>query len=648
MSSINERRFRLSRNIERKLLPDGTLLMKQTVRGEYLALRPDQQVLLDTFSGGPTVQEILQVQLLQKGHLKIRAFYDLVINALDKGFLVEGDAEPATTPATSYRWRVRWGATSAIGLSVAMILAGASALWSMPITLVHSWADWLTVLLFMMLALSLSNALAGCVLSGFGRLVSGVRVRVGWGIPFFAVNTSDAFMGGRLCEICVALQALATPFVVALGAMVWDSPSGLLAGWITVLMVGSPFGNTPAHRVLHAWCRKDYQLPRCAEKFMRSRMVSQLFKWNDSLREETYFLVYSTYAILWLGAAFRFASQLFDLQQMHMIQDWLRPDKPGAFWGPLAEFLAFVLLVGAPVVYLGLVLIRGLHRVAAARWFTAENSLDRKQAGGTRPSGGDILKFLQNTPLFSQLLAADLSQVANAMNYVRVHPGGWIIRENELGESLFVILGGKVEVLKENEAGEPRCVATLGRGDVFGEIALLDHVPRTASSRAVETTDLLTLSKADFERVLVSALGAAPIKSAVQVSAFLKRNPLFADWHPQPLIKLSNEFSFAEYKSGEVVIRENQPNDSFFLVYEGEFHVRKSGESRAILRAGDFCGEISLLRDTPATADVIAARTGRCLKLSKASFMRLVSQDFLTGLVIETTAETRMRERHAA
>jgi hypothetical protein len=267
-------------------------------------------------------------------------------------------------------------------------------------------------------------------------------------------------------------------------------------------------------------------------------MVAQLFQWKETPREEKYFLVYSAYAILWLGAAFRFASQLFDLQQTRMVQDWLQPDGVSGFWGPLVEFLAFVLLVAAPMIYLLWLLIRGLHRAAAARWFTTESSLRHKQAGSTRPAGDDILKFLRDTLLFSQLPAADLPRVAEAMNYAQVRTGDWIIRENELGESLFVILGGKVEVLKETEAGEPRRVAVLNRGDVFGEIALLDQVPRTAGLRALETTDLLTLSKADFDRVLVSALGAGKIKTTVQVCAFLKRNPLFADWHPQPLLKL--------------------------------------------------------------------------------------------------------------
>ena len=304
MASINEQKLKLSRNIETKRLADGTLLLKQTVRGQYLAVRPDQQVILDHFAGAHTVQEILQVHLLQKGHLKIRAFYDLVMNARDKGFLVDGDHEPATTPAPGYRWRFRWGAASAIGLSGAMILAGGSALWTEPINLVHSWTDWLEVILFVMLALSLAHALAGCVLSGFGRVVYGVRIRWDRGIPFFSVDTSDAFMGGRLCEISVALQALAAPFALALGAMVWDSPPALLAAWITVLILGSPFGNTPAHQLLHAGFRKDYQLPRCAEKFLRTRLVTQLFNWKESLLEEKYRWPGRASRRLWLPPCF--------------------------------------------------------------------------------------------------------------------------------------------------------------------------------------------------------------------------------------------------------------------------------------------------------------------------------------------------------
>jgi CRP-like cAMP-binding protein len=59
------------------------------------------------------------------------------------------------------------------------------------------------------------------------------------------------------------------------------------------------------------------------------------------------------------------------------------------------------------------------------------------------------------------------------------------------------------------------------------------------------------------------------------------------------------------------------------------------------LQPGDFCGEISLLRNIPATADVVAAGKARCLRLTKSNFLRLVSHDFLTGLTIESAVVTR-------
>ena len=157
-----------------------------------------------------------------------------------------------------------------------------------------------------------------------------------------------------------------------------------------------------------------------------------------------------------------------------------------------------------------------------------------------------------------------------------------------------------------------------------------------------ETTDLLTLSKADFDRVLLCALGAGRIKSPFR-SALSSAQSAVADWHRT--LKLSTEF--CGMQAGRRRHPREQPNDSFFLVYEGEFDVRKSGVSRAtpgpaILRRDQFAPEHA------ATADVVAKQPGRCLKLAKDSFLRLVSQDFLTGLVIETTAETRVGERHAA
>jgi len=289
-----------------------------------------------------------------------------------------------------------------------------------------------------------------------------------------------------------------------------------------------------------------------------------------------------------------------------------------------------------------------VYRLLAPRLFPAEAGLLRRRASGARPTEAQVLQFLGRNLLFSQLAPEVLRSVAGTMRYVVVEPGTTILRERDPGDAMFLVETGRVEVSKEDETGNPLVVATLGPGDVFGEIALLDQVPRTSTVRSREATSLFVLSKTDFERLLVGALGAEKIKETVQVCAFLRRNALFGDWHPQALMNLAHKLSFQEFPAGAVVIREHQQNESFYLVYEGEFAVSRKGAVVATLGPGDFCGEISLLRDLPATAEVKTVRAGRCLKLGKEDFLRFVSHDFLSGLAVEETLERRLEEWEAA
>jgi NADH dehydrogenase len=82
-------------------------------------------------------------------------------------------------------------------------------------------------------------------------------------------------------------------------------------------------------------------------------------------------------------------------------------------------------------------------------------------------------------------------------------PGEHIIEKTEIGRELFVIQNGEVEVFEPAHGGEPeRHIATFGRGEVFGEKALLTDTPRTASVRAKSAVDVLVVGRSDF-RALV-------------------------------------------------------------------------------------------------------------------------------------------------
>lgn len=83
---------------------------------------------------------------------------------------------------------------------------------------------------------------------------------------------------------------------------------------------------------------------------------------------------------------------------------------------------------------------------------------------------------LQVLPLFGDLDAHDLAQVAKWVEEVRADPGQLLIEQGSMPYELFVIEDGAVDVVRDGES-----IATLGAGDVVGEIALLEQHRRMAS-----------------------------------------------------------------------------------------------------------------------------------------------------------------------
>ena len=107
----------------------------------------------------------------------------------------------------------------------------------------------------------------------------------------------------------------------------------------------------------------------------------------------------------------------------------------------------------------------------------------------------EVRDLLQQTPLFAELSDADLEALATSTRVETFKPGQVILREGRVGAAFYVLLSGKVEVIKGIAAPEPSVIATLGAGDFFGEIAVMEHVSRTASVRAVAETTCLVIRR---------------------------------------------------------------------------------------------------------------------------------------------------------
>lgn len=110
---------------------------------------------------------------------------------------------------------------------------------------------------------------------------------------------------------------------------------------------------------------------------------------------------------------------------------------------------------------------------------------------------------LARIPLFVDLGKRELQQVAETSVERDYAPGDTLVRQGGPGVGLFFIVSGHVQVTQQPEGGgEPRLLATLGPGEVFGEMALLDDLPRSATAVAVDAVHALLIASFDFRAIL--------------------------------------------------------------------------------------------------------------------------------------------------
>ena len=112
------------------------------------------------------------------------------------------------------------------------------------------------------------------------------------------------------------------------------------------------------------------------------------------------------------------------------------------------------------------------------------------------------LDALARSPLFQGVLPEDLAHYARAMSRRRYRRNEVIFHEGDPGNSLHVLVEGRVKITRESSEGNEAIVVILAPGETFGELVLLDGAPRSATATAIEATETLTMTRADFAELV--------------------------------------------------------------------------------------------------------------------------------------------------
>lgn len=129
---------------------------------------------------------------------------------------------------------------------------------------------------------------------------------------------------------------------------------------------------------------------------------------------------------------------------------------------------------------------------------------------------------VKESALLQGLTEDDLRRLAGFCELRKMDEGTTVFIENMPGESLFLVRKGTIRISKMFAEGDEQTLAVLGPEDIFGEMAVIDGLPRSATARVAEEAELISLKKPDFEKLSIEDATLA-LKLLVNVTRVFSR-----------------------------------------------------------------------------------------------------------------------------
>jgi cAMP-dependent protein kinase regulator len=287
-----------------------------------------------------------------------------------------------------------------------------------------------------------------------------------------------------------------------------------------------------------------------------------------------------------------------------------------------------------------------------------------------------LFNALRTNVLFSSYTDYEQKRIVDAFEKVDIVAGETVIRQGERGDHFYVVESGRLQLYIENSDGEQILSShNIDAGSSFGEIALLYDIPRTATVAAVENSVLWRVDRHTYRYVVSSSEKQSMEENMSFLSEVQVRGKKFKDMlHGNDLNLLVTAVEQEEYPPGDIIIRQDQPGDYFYIIKSGDVGVCKVektpgcdspvqkalmlsgstdsvegmtgaadsacsstvggnefsansfglGPQIAVLHAGDYFGERALLGEDVRQASCVALSKVTCLSLSREMFVKLV------------------------
>lgn len=232
---------------------------------------------------------------------------------------------------------------------------------------------------------------------------------------------------------------------------------------------------------------------------------------------------------------------------------------------------------------------------------------------------------ISNNFLFKNLDEEQYTDVVNAMSEKRAVNGDIVIKQGGVGDFFYVVETGTLDIYISKNGNPPIKVGDYGPGASFGELALMYNAPRAATITATSDCILWALDRITFRKILMENTS----RKRKMYEIFLEEVPLLQSLEPYERHKIADALESVTYNDGEIVIKQGDVGENFYLIESGEAAVLQEDDEGIVreistLHKGEYFGELALLTDKPRAATIKAKGKIKCATLGKKAFTRLL------------------------
>ena len=238
-----------------------------------------------------------------------------------------------------------------------------------------------------------------------------------------------------------------------------------------------------------------------------------------------------------------------------------------------------------------------------------------------------IIQVINKCFMFSSLDKSEKEVLAMAFEERRFCNDESVIAQGEDGSELFVVDSGEFACFRQfTKEDSPKFLKDYCCGEAFGELALLYNVPRAATIKARGEGVCWVLDRDCFNHIVKEASQ----KKRERYEQFLAGVDLLSEIDSYERSQIADALQSVNYVAGEYIIREGEIGDVFYFIEEGEAVATKALNPGLppveVLQytAGNYFGELALLKSAPRAANVLAKTNMKCAIMDRRAFKRIL------------------------